>query len=476
MYIHVYEGKWNGHWRDKVGSTVSSLCIYIYIPYIKTLTCYTMEGFTQNYIYIGCFEDRSKRLLPVGPFKTRNYEMSAKICFHHCKSTNLEYFATEYGNECFCGHGIKIGSKQYKRKAEKYCNKKCKGHVTMKCGGRWRASVYKINRDDHQSTTSIHTPTTPKRDEFVKDAVPIIVVSALAFLLIAAAVLVTIVVCYRGKKSRNSQPIEIQQNVIIAENNDSSVYTEVMSNDIGVSIIKIKEDKDVIKTSHCKTQGVAASIEQDTKYESLSTDRNSIEHIYESDVIHKNQYKSLTHQQELDIHTYASAEHAISQDIKTPIDQKDEVCNKYESLSTNRNTVEHTYESDSINNNRYESLKKPWGLDKHTYAYTEHVMSQNNKTSIYQEDKDCNKYESLSTNRNSADHTYESDSIHTNQYESLTHKQELEDYTYDSLELALHTSTESDVNQYQSLTMPAESDTHLYASNCSIQSRVINAK
>lgn len=46
----------------------------------------------------------------------------------------------------FCGHGRQVGSKQYKIKREKDCNILCKGHVTMKCGETWRASVYKIYR------------------------------------------------------------------------------------------------------------------------------------------------------------------------------------------------------------------------------------------------------------------------------------------------------------------------------------------
>ncbi|XP_063446929.1 uncharacterized protein LOC134726454 [Mytilus trossulus] len=94
-------------------------------------------------------------------------------------------------------------------------------------------------------------------------------------------------------------------------------------------------------------------------------------------------------------------------------------------------------------------------------------QAQNIKTSIEKEDNLCNKYETLSTNRNTVEHIYESDSIHTNQYESLTKQQELDEHTYESTEHALPLSMEQELCQYQSLTSPPESDKHVYASTAS---------
>ncbi|VDH93598.1 Hypothetical predicted protein [Mytilus galloprovincialis] len=423
-------------------------------------------------------------LLKDGPHPDN--QMSAEICYKICtKGNRFNYFGTQNEGDCYCGEVADIESYNTYKRDKSQCNNNCNGNDDEKCGSTDNASVYKLKvqptrpstkmtttsvfppaisklpRDDpgymtssasergnygNETTTTNGLPTNTANNVTLAATFPIIVESALAFLLIAV-VLVSIAVCYRKKKTRDSQPFDIQQNQIIAENNDSAVYTEVMNNDI--TIIKTKEDKDENKTIHLKTQGVAASVEQDNKYESLLTDRylvehnyesdsihtnpyeslttnrNLVEHTYESDCIHNNPYESLTKQWELDKQTYESTEHAISQDIKTSIGQEDEVCNKYESLSTNRISVEHTYESDLIQ---------------------------------------ANQYESLSTNRISVEHTYESDIIHANQYESLSHKQEFEKHIYDSPELALHTSTESNVNQYQSHTMHPELDTHVYAS------------
>lgn len=117
------------------------------------------------YTYIGCYTDSPTRLFPVEPFTTSNNEMSTRICFNHCNYKNYEYFATEFGSQCFCGHSGNLDSDQYPRKNENDCNMTCKGHETMKCGGFWRASVYKINNfGQHLSTTNL-TPTSPKQGQ-----------------------------------------------------------------------------------------------------------------------------------------------------------------------------------------------------------------------------------------------------------------------------------------------------------------------
>ncbi|XP_076073134.1 uncharacterized protein LOC143044836 [Mytilus galloprovincialis] len=116
------------------------------------------------YTYIGCFEDRNKRLLHDGPYTGRNNKMSTEICFNHCNSKQYDYFATEYRNQCFCGNGKSLTSEKYPRKPEKgNCNMACTGHVNETCGGTWRASVYNIIRNGHKVSTTTHTPTRHKQ-------------------------------------------------------------------------------------------------------------------------------------------------------------------------------------------------------------------------------------------------------------------------------------------------------------------------
>lgn len=82
-----------------------------------------------------------------------------------------------------------------------------------------------------------------------------------------------------------------------------------------------------------------------------------------------------------------------------------------------------------------------------------------------QEESNCNNYESLSKNRKSVEHIYQSEYIHNNQLS-------MGEVTHDSIKEALPASTEQEIVQYQSLTKPLESDMHVYVLT-SVYSNVI---
>ncbi|CAC5410581.1 PRSS12 [Mytilus coruscus] len=249
-----------------------------------------------------------------------------------------------------------------------------------------------------------------KSESLTLASIKVIMVSTLVFIIVAALVII-VIVCHRKRKTKNSKPCQIRQNTPANERMDSSDYNVINYNEMtDISIPKINENMNETHTTQHQTQHITTSIEQE-----------------------------------------------------------DTICNKYESLSTNRNSVEHFYESDSIHTNQYESLTKQREMDKHTYESTEQALPQDIKTSMELDDNICKKYESLSTNRNSVEHTYESDSIHTNQYESLTKQRELDEHTYESTEHALPVSMEQELSQYQSFTNPPESDKNVYASTGSPQ-------
>ncbi|CAC5389540.1 unnamed protein product [Mytilus coruscus] len=98
---------------------------------------------------------------------------------------------------------------------------------------------------------------------------------------------------------------------------------------------------------------------------------------------------------------------------------------------------------------------------------TTHRERQATTAVIEQVGNNYNRYESLSTNRTSIEHIYESESIHTNQYELLTNQRESVEHTYEYTEHQSPPSTEPNLSQYQSLTNPSESDIH--ASTASLQ-------
>ncbi|VDI22115.1 Hypothetical predicted protein, partial [Mytilus galloprovincialis] len=122
------------------------------------------------------------------------------------------------------------------------------------------------------------------------------------------------------------------------------------------------------------------------------------------------------------------------QNIGSAMEQGNTFGNTYESLSTNRNPAEHTYETDPIHNNQYQTLTTQRESDKHVYESTDPAKTKDSTTLNEQKDDICNKYESLSTNRNSAEHVYESAAILTNQYQTFTKQLESDKHFYESTE------------------------------------------
>lgn len=75
-----------------------SLCSISNQNSLQYLIFLSFQHFLKMYTYIGCFEDRNKRLLHDGPYTGRNNKMSTEICFNHCNSKQYDYFATEVGS------------------------------------------------------------------------------------------------------------------------------------------------------------------------------------------------------------------------------------------------------------------------------------------------------------------------------------------------------------------------------------------
>ncbi|CAG2256519.1 unnamed protein product [Mytilus edulis] len=313
------------------------------------------------------------------------------------------------------------------------------------------------------------SPRNESQESFTLASIHVTIMSPL-IVTIVAALLIILIVCYRRSRSKKLKPCQSQHNSTTTEMTDSSNYNVINYSEMShISMIKINEKRNEIPTIQHHLQNIKTSIKQNknicTKNESLSTNKNSFEHIYESDSIRNNICESLTKQQELDTHTYESTEFVQPPDIKTSMEQDQNICHTYETLSTNRNSDKHIYESDSINTNQYESLTKPPESDKHTYESTELTQPHD----IEQDQHICIKYESLSTNRNSDKHIYES--THTNQYESLKKQQESDKHTYESTEHAqphdIKISTDQEdnfCNKYESLSTNRNSVEHTYES------------
>ncbi|VDI81604.1 Hypothetical predicted protein [Mytilus galloprovincialis] len=202
--------------------------------------------------------------------------------------------------------------------------------------------------------------------------IEMILVSTLVFTIVATLV-ITALVCYRKKRAKH---FKTQQNTATTEGIELSDGDVINYNEMtDINIIKIHETGNETHTTQYHPQNIKTISKQDQnvcpKNDPLLTNQNSIDHIYKSYSIHKNQYESLNNLRESDNHTYESTEYKLQQEINTSIEKENNICNKYESLSAKRNSVEHIYESDSIHTNQYELLTRQRESDKHTYESPE---------------------------------------------------------------------------------------------------------
>ncbi|CAG2242748.1 unnamed protein product [Mytilus edulis] len=114
--------------------------------------------FIEMYNYIGCFRDRRiRRLLHFGPFTTETNEMSLTYASTTAIKRTMDISQQR----------TNLGSNQNQKINESACNMNCNGHLSVKCGGIWAASVYKINRNGShgQLSTTEQTPTIPKQNQ-----------------------------------------------------------------------------------------------------------------------------------------------------------------------------------------------------------------------------------------------------------------------------------------------------------------------
>ncbi|KAL4216555.1 hypothetical protein ACF0H5_024278 [Mactra antiquata] len=92
--------------------------------------------YTTKTNYLGCYEDRSTRILE-GSVISSN-QMTTKMCITKCTTMGKRFALTQYSFQCFCGNHLR----NYAKKPEADCSYNCAGNSNEKCGGFWRGSLY----------------------------------------------------------------------------------------------------------------------------------------------------------------------------------------------------------------------------------------------------------------------------------------------------------------------------------------------
>jgi len=96
--------------------------------------------------YQGCFQDRAPKRFAAHQLKS--HFMHPRMCVEFCAKRFAQYAGISYAYQCWCGSTprlIKGVNRYYKKLPENYCNYKCRGDSTKKCGGPNRLSVWKTD-------------------------------------------------------------------------------------------------------------------------------------------------------------------------------------------------------------------------------------------------------------------------------------------------------------------------------------------
>eukprot|EP00112_Aurelia_sp_Birch-Aquarium-sp1_P001270 Seg1132.1 transcript_id=Seg1132.1/GoldUCD/mRNA.D3Y31 product="Xylosyltransferase oxt" protein_id=Seg1132.1/GoldUCD/D3Y31 len=100
------------------------------------------EMIDQEPFYVGCYEDKASRALPVNRnayMKLYNAEGIIVQCTKECKSLGHPYAGVQYYFNCFCGTAYN----KYGAVADENCNFQCRDYSGKMCGGYYKNSVYK---------------------------------------------------------------------------------------------------------------------------------------------------------------------------------------------------------------------------------------------------------------------------------------------------------------------------------------------
>ncbi|KAG6025053.1 hypothetical protein E4U41_001620 [Claviceps citrina] len=106
-----------------------------------------------DYVLVGCqTEGNGTRALP-GSAVLAQDSMTNGVCASWCK--DYGFFGTEYGRECYCGHGLAESSAAAPATE---CRMLCAGSSAEYCGGSNRLSVYKLKKAATNTTTTPNQP------------------------------------------------------------------------------------------------------------------------------------------------------------------------------------------------------------------------------------------------------------------------------------------------------------------------------
>lgn len=97
-----------------------------------TLDLYSLVGAEEpdHEEYVGCWSDTDESRVMEDMLVDES--MTTAMCREHCESSAAVYYATQYGNECFCGYSS--DPEDYEVHGGGTCHMHCAGDSETACG------------------------------------------------------------------------------------------------------------------------------------------------------------------------------------------------------------------------------------------------------------------------------------------------------------------------------------------------------
>lgn len=104
---------------------------------------------TNEYKYVGCFEDDANRALRDAQLLSVPGGMTSNVCIDYCRTQGFSIAGMEYAAQCFCGNTL-LNSHTID---ESQCNMICTGDPTnaTMCGGPWALSIWSLDGSIQQA-------------------------------------------------------------------------------------------------------------------------------------------------------------------------------------------------------------------------------------------------------------------------------------------------------------------------------------
>ncbi|CAM9965889.1 unnamed protein product [Ascophyllum nodosum] len=90
--------------------------------------------------YMDCYADDMEERIMSNMYASD--DMTSAVCRDHCKESNALYYATQFGNECWCGTSDVFAD--YEKHGKGTCHMRCAGDTSTACGGIYAFSLYRL--------------------------------------------------------------------------------------------------------------------------------------------------------------------------------------------------------------------------------------------------------------------------------------------------------------------------------------------